>query len=517
MITGNGGSSNPTPPSDPCQGIRCGTHQYCSYGRCVCEEGYESAGTHCVCPAERGTTCGPTTYDDVTNCMAYRHLDCGEGEICAGNACQSCPNNFVPNDDKTACVCGITSCPTGQYKTDDCACRDCPDTKSTLTCPEEEGVDALGCPTYREKTCGDGEHLTKSCTCITCPEFDDSLTENACRTKQIDENGCLYWKEEENCLPCTETVEAESKDITNCASLINVVGCHVGGVSGAFCSYSARIRTSGPLNPTSPVTGETLWSRYPTLYQDVTAYNAATGENDCIVQVKGKMRSSDCPSGQVCIKGRCAESTQCSDNEMAINGLCIPYYDGCPANSRAAANGCYCKKGYQPTAWQSVTTRNGTLGSASETAITTCSPCPANSTATSDGVCACNTGYVGKYGEYKYNSGTNSISTKTYLQYCEACPHPIPVNSTVGSSCKNITCNEGYQPTQKSYYQSRSSSDYHYISSCEPCPPNSTGKKGGWCSCNTGYTAKYGEYTYYGGNGPRDWLTSRYLQSCQKK
>ena len=232
VINGNSGSSDPTPPpSDPCKGISCGTHQYCSHGQCVCEEGYESAGSNCVCPGEQGTTCGPTTYYDATNCVAYRHSDCGSGKICVENACQSCPENYVPNVNKTACVCGITSCPAGQKK-DGCTCvscgtlpdghewttgctskcvrtaadcdanqefdatacqcraKTCVDASENYTCPVENGTDVNGCPVYREKTiddCAAGQYLN-GCDCATCP----TPTEFSCI--QETENGCNKWK-----------------------------------------------------------------------------------------------------------------------------------------------------------------------------------------------------------------------------------------------------------------------------------------------------------------------------------
>ena len=424
----------------------------------------------------------------------------GEGEEKGESGC--CEG--LRNCDGVCRKCCPVSCGSNEYSKEDsdgCKyCEECEDTSSHFKCPIPNGTDANGCPTYKEKSCSAGEYLDNTtCSCQTCPTptetvcdenaitydmngcpeqevelcsdgmicenakcvvdcpaFDDTLTENGCRKKKTDENGCPYWEEESDCVPCTiKTSDVQKLAYCGNGRIISP-GRYLGGhIQGTWCGFSVS-EYYGNMSYTHGASLSAIWTYYPDAYTDLSLRNDSEYDGVHSPQIYGRKKYADeCQMGKACINGTCRPASECSAGYGVINGICSKYYIDCPANSRPSGNGdCSCNDGYYPTNWKSYLTSDNSGSSSMTNRVSSCSKCPDNSTG-KNGSCSCKMGYaaIDKTVSWKAATGNGSYERKI-LSSCQLCSNPVPANARRTGSCTSIQCNDGYYATAYQKYTS---------------------------------------------------------------
>ena len=149
----------------------CASSQKCVGGKC------ESVCTGSTCSGET-PDCSAENHKAVCKCT---ETSCGSGKKCSDGKCVPCSvgdkcncsgAQVIVSGGKCGCSASST-CPAGQYKTDDCSCRNCvkDDTYNRCGCVAPLVPDGKGGCYCKEKTCNAGNSFsTSSCGCVPCTD-----------------------------------------------------------------------------------------------------------------------------------------------------------------------------------------------------------------------------------------------------------------------------------------------------------------------------------------------------------
>ncbi len=149
----------------------CASSQKCVGGKC------ESVCTGSTCSGET-PDCSAEKHKAVCKCT---ETSCGSGKKCSDGKCVPCSlgdkcncsgAQVIVSGGKCGCSASST-CPAGQYKTDDCSCRNCvkDDTYNRCGCVAPLVPDGKGGCYCKEKTCNAGNSFsTSSCGCVPCTD-----------------------------------------------------------------------------------------------------------------------------------------------------------------------------------------------------------------------------------------------------------------------------------------------------------------------------------------------------------
>ncbi len=170
----------------------CPSSQKCSAGKC------EDVCTSSTCSGET-PDCSADNHKSVCKCTEN---SCGSGKKCADGQCVPCSvgdkcgcsgAQVIVSGGKCGCS-ASTTCPAGQYKTDDCSCRNCAkdDTYNRCGCVAPLVPNGSGGCYCKETTCAAGNSFsTSSCGCVPCT--DNASCQYPCANGQAPDGkgGCV--------------------------------------------------------------------------------------------------------------------------------------------------------------------------------------------------------------------------------------------------------------------------------------------------------------------------------------
>ena len=402
-----------------------------------------------------------------------------EGENCASQCCQR--DGWTPYCVNNTCVqcrshedCGEME---GRPLCNEAGfCEECGDKPSLPAgaCSLEEKAGDL-CPTYTPIYCASDEICVNE-KCVTCPAFDASLTENGCRKKKTDENGCPYWEEEPNCVPC----EVKTRPQTWTFSTAAVCSWMADHQVENTCSSKGYVRTFSKCqvqyNPGyNQATTHISYKKCPYGFVGQIPYPSL--KDFTYTSSYQEQYATGCNTGQVCVDQMCRAKTACGANEIIVNGTCWK----CPGQNQtanAAKTACVCKTGYF---------LNENYA---------CVSCEVSNSTSNGTECMCLPGYQAIYEQIKVSDGSNTSHMEKRLSACQACPPNA--SSVAGSACQ---CNPGFQPKYERYQSCAGGvcAQETKLTSCSACPSNASSDGSGVCVCRSGYISNYTEYKSFVG------------------
>ena len=391
----------------------CASSQKCVGGKC------ESVCTGSTCSGET-PDCSAENHKAVCKCT---ETSCGSGKKCSDGKCVPCSvgdkcncsgAQVIVSGGKCGCPASST-CPAGQYKTDDCSCRNCvkDDTYNRCGCVAPLVPDGKGGCYCKEKTCNAGNSFsTSSCGCVPCT--DNASCQYPCKNGTPDgKGGCTpYVCTNDNDCDTGYYCENPSTASAECKPTVCAENQYFNGTTCRYCAqdYGPCIRCDATK-----------------CLECAGSYRA--GLSSCEA---GKMLVQTGVCG-MCVNCQKGQKCNCPDNKVSDgNGKCVAQTSSC---TYADKNTCMAKTGTNCTTDSKGCYVKGTScisgywwGNTGVTRMDACHVCPANSVSGScyENKVKCRDGYVLKGGYVCIKCSNN----------CGTCSDAGP------DSC--LTCASGY-------------------------------------------------------------------------
>ena len=391
----------------------CASSQKCVGGKC------ESVCTGSTCSGET-PDCSAEKHKAVCKCT---ETSCGSGKKCSDGKCVPCSvgdkcncsgAQVIVSGGKCGCSASST-CPAGQYKTDDCSCRNCvkDDTYNRCGCVAPLVPDGKGGCYCKEKTCNAGNSFsTSSCGCVPCT--DNASCQYPCKNGTPDgKGGCTpYVCTNDNDCDTGYYCENPSTASAECKPTVCAENQYFNGTTCRYCAqdYGPCIRCDA--------------TKCLECAGSYTAGLSSCEAGKMLVQTGVCGMCVNCPKGQKC---------NCPDNKVSDgNGKCVAQTSSCTyidKNTCMMKTGTHCTTDSKGCYVKGTTCISGYWwGYIGLTHMDSCRPCPANSVSGScfENKVKCRDGYVLKGG---------------YV--CQKCDNSCGTCSDAGpDSC--LTCASGY-------------------------------------------------------------------------
>ncbi len=339
----------------------CPSSQKCTAGKC------EDVCTSSTCSGET-PDCSADNHKSVCKCTEN---SCGSGKKCADGQCVPCSvgdkcgcsgAQVIVSGGKCGCS-ASTTCPAGQYKTDDCSCRNClkDDTYNRCGCAAPLVPNGSGSCYCKETTCAAGNSFsTSKCGCVPCT--DNASCQYPCENGTPNgSGGCDTSEPLQSCSQMGYSTYCEAGYSSSSAGVSGsegacVICTPISGycTSDSDCSNSQycfnNICTTVPCDTSNGYTisnhacvATACPSGYSTSATSCSGgytldIDGKSGGKSCGKCVKtGCTSDSDCGNSQYCSNYTCTK-VSCGACQTANNHTCVAVSGCCTSDSQCSSN-----------------------------------------------------------------------------------------------------------------------------------------------------------------------------------